>query len=79
LNDRVASLNNSFPYDAAWQRRVVVVKLALQEKEKAMRRRFYLFVLASVLLLVGIASTQDYPILEKIAQKVIQKYQTSAT
>jgi hypothetical protein len=43
-----------------------------------MRKRFYLFVLTSVLLPVGIASAQDYPIMEKIAQKVIQKYQTSS-
>ena len=43
-----------------------------------MRKRFYLFALASVLLPVGSASAQDYPIMEKIAQKVIQKYQTSS-
>ena len=43
-----------------------------------MRKRFYLFALASVLLPVGSASAQDYPIMEKIAQKVVQKYQTSS-
>jgi hypothetical protein len=27
---------------------------------------------------VGSASAQDYPIMEKIAQKVVEKYQTSS-
>ena len=43
-----------------------------------MRKRFYLFTLASILLPVGIASAQQYPIMEKVVQKVIQKYQTSS-
>ena len=45
-----------------------------------MRTRFYLFVLTSVLLPVGIASAQQhqYPIMEKVVQKVVQKYQTSS-
>jgi maltodextrin utilization protein YvdJ len=45
-----------------------------------MRTRWYLFVLTSVLLPVGIASAQQpqYPIMEKVVQKVIQKYQTSS-
>jgi maltodextrin utilization protein YvdJ len=45
-----------------------------------MSRRFALCVFVSVLLPVGIASAQQsqYPIMEKIAQKVIQKYQTSS-
>ena len=43
-----------------------------------MRKRLYLFVFTSILLPVGIASAQDYPILERVAQKVIQKYQTSS-
>lgn len=43
-----------------------------------MRQRWYLFVLTSVLLPGGLASAQDYPIMEKVAQKVIQKYQTSS-
>ena len=44
-----------------------------------MHKRFYLFMLTSVLLPVGIASAQpQYPIMEKIAQKVVQKYQTSS-
>jgi hypothetical protein len=47
---------------------------------RAMRKRFYLFVLASVLLSVGFASAQQpqYPIMDKIAQKVVQKYRTSS-
>jgi hypothetical protein len=43
-----------------------------------MCKRLYLLVLTSVLLPVGIASAQDYPIMEKVVQKVIQKYQTSS-
>jgi hypothetical protein len=44
-----------------------------------MRKRSYLFALVSVLLPVGIASAQEsYPIMERIVQKVIQKYQTSS-
>ena len=45
-----------------------------------MRTRWYLFMLASILLPVGIASAQQpqYPIMEKVVQKVIQKYQTSS-
>jgi hypothetical protein len=47
-------------------------------KEKAMRKRLYVFALASVLLPVGSASAQDYPIMEKVVQKVLEKYQTSS-
>ena len=43
-----------------------------------MRKRFYLFVLTATLLPVGIASAQQYPIMEKVVQKVIEKYQTSS-
>jgi hypothetical protein len=43
-----------------------------------MRKRLYVFALVSVLLPVGIASAQNYPILDKVAQKVIQKYQTAS-
>jgi hypothetical protein len=43
-----------------------------------MRKRLYLFALVSVLLPVSITSAQDYPIMDKIAQKVVQKYQTSS-
>jgi hypothetical protein len=43
-----------------------------------MRKRFYAFVLTSVLLPVGIASAQQYPIMERVVQKVIEKYQTSS-
>ena len=41
-----------------------------------MLKRFYFFALVSgVLLLAGVSSAQ-YPILDRIANKVIQKYQT---
>src|SRR5262245_20586000 len=44
-----------------------------------MLRRFYLFALVSVLLPLGIAGAQEsYPIMNRVAQKVIQKYQTSS-
>jgi ABC-type Fe2+-enterobactin transport system substrate-binding protein len=44
-----------------------------------MIRRATLLALVSVLLHVGMASAQEsFPIMEKIAQKVIEKYQTSS-
>jgi hypothetical protein len=45
-----------------------------------MLRRSYLFVLAPVLLYVCLAGAQEsqYPIRERIAQKDVQKYQTSS-
>ena len=44
-----------------------------------MLRRASLLALVPVLLTVGLASAQEsYPIMEKIAEKVIQKYQTSS-
>jgi len=52
--------------------------------EKTMNKRFYLlmmsclFAMASLLVFMGEASTQqDYPILDRVAEKVIQKYQQS--
>jgi len=43
-----------------------------------MIRRSCLFTVASVLLQVGVARAQQYPIMDKLAQKVIEKYQTSS-
>ena len=44
-----------------------------------MIRRFYLLALVSVLLPVGLSRAQEsYPIMERVAQKVIEKYQTSS-
>ena len=44
-----------------------------------MIRRAYLLALVPLLLHVGMASAQgSYPIMEQVAQKVIQKYQTSS-
>ena len=44
-----------------------------------MIRRAYLLAFVSVLLFVGLARAQgSYPIMERVAQKVIQKYQTSS-
>jgi hypothetical protein len=48
-------------------------------KETAMIRRAYLLAVVSVLLHAGLARAQEhYPVMEKIAQKVVQKYQTSS-
>jgi len=48
-------------------------------KEKAMIRRAVLLVCVSVLLHVGLASAQEsFPIMEKVAQKIIEHYQTSS-
>jgi hypothetical protein len=48
-------------------------------KEKAMIRRAALFACVPLLLHVGLASAQEsFPIMEKVAQKVIEKYQTSS-
>ena len=44
-----------------------------------MIRRTFLLALVSVLLPVGLAWAQEsYPIMEKVAQKVIEKYQTAS-
>ena len=45
-----------------------------------MSRYYYVLALITFLLYVGIAGAQgsQYPLMEKIAQKVIQKYQTSS-
>jgi len=43
-----------------------------------MIRRSALFAWVPVLLAVGLASAQEYPLMEAIAQKVVQKYQTSS-
>jgi hypothetical protein len=44
-----------------------------------MMRRASLLAFVSVLLPVGLASAQEsYPIMEKVAQKVIEKYRTSS-
>jgi hypothetical protein len=44
-----------------------------------MRRRAALLAVVPVLLSVGLASAQEsYPIMERVAQKVIDKYQTAS-
>lgn len=43
-----------------------------------MTRRYCFFALVFVLLYVGIAGAQDYPLMNMIADKVIQKYQQSS-
>ena len=39
-------------------------------------KRSYLFALALTLLYVCVAQRSEYPVMDKIANKVIQKYQT---
>jgi len=46
-------------------------------KGKDMTRLSYSLALALVLLYVGLAGAQDYPIMDMIANNVIQKYQQS--
>jgi hypothetical protein len=49
--------------------------------QKAISRCFYLFALVSMvsaLLLPVLAGAQEFPIMDRIADKVIQKYQTSS-
>jgi hypothetical protein len=46
---------------------------------KTVTKRFYQFAtVLSVLLLAGAASAQQYPIIDDIANKVVQKYQNSS-
>lgn len=45
-----------------------------------MRKIIYMFVVTSavtVLLLVAVAGAQQFPILDRVADKVVQKYQTA--
>jgi len=50
-----------------------------RRKGKTMRGRSYLFAAAPILLLAGIAGAQQsYPILDRLAQKVVEKYQSSS-
>ncbi|MGO9022508.1 MAG: hypothetical protein ACLQVJ_29580 [Syntrophobacteraceae bacterium] len=51
------------------------------KEQKVMSGCFYLFTLVSIvsaLLLPALAGAQDYPIMDRVADKVIQKYQTSS-
>jgi hypothetical protein len=41
-------------------------------------RRYWILAMIFVLLQVGVAAAQDYPIMNMIADKVIQKYQQSS-
>ena len=43
-----------------------------------MSKRIYLFVMAVGLLFIGVASAQEFPIMDAVADKVIQKYQNSS-
>ncbi len=44
----------------------------------ARRVRLCLFAVPALVLLAGLASAQQYPILDRVAHKVIQKYQNSS-
>ena len=43
-----------------------------------MIKRLYLLVPAALLLHAGFAAAQRYPLMDKLAEKVVQKYQTSS-
>ena len=43
-----------------------------------MIRLRYLFLLGVLLFQVGVAGAQQFPIMDKLADKVVQKYQTSS-
>lgn len=43
-----------------------------------MIKKIYLFAPAVVLLQVGISGAAQYPIMDKVAEKVVQKYQSSS-
>jgi hypothetical protein len=43
-----------------------------------MIRRYWILALAFVLLQVGVAAAQDYPVMNMIADKVVQKYEQSS-
>jgi len=45
---------------------------------RTMPRYYYVIALIALMFYAGITSAQQYPILDKVAQKVIQKYQTSS-
>ena len=60
-------------------RRAVLSLLKRPAREKAPGRRQYLFVLVlPVLLFAGVASGQQYPVMDAIADKIVQKYQNSS-
>lgn len=42
-----------------------------------MKRRYWLLTALLVLLFAGMADAQQYPMLDRIASKVVQKYRTS--
>ena len=43
-----------------------------------MIKRSYMFLAVALLLQVGVVGAAEYPIMDKVAQKVIQKYQSSS-
>jgi hypothetical protein len=45
--------------------------------EDPMSKRSYLFAAALTVLYLSVAGAQQYPIADKVAEKIIQKYQTS--
>ncbi len=46
-------------------------------KEKDMKRFSYFFALVFVLIYVGLAGAQEFPMMDMVANNVIQKYQQS--
>jgi hypothetical protein len=52
-----------------------VIKL---KKEEAMLKRVYFLPFLSTVFFVGVAGAQEYPLMNMIADRVIQKYQQSS-
>jgi hypothetical protein len=47
-------------------------------KEKLMNKQFWMFAGAAALVVAGVAYAQQHPVLDAVANKVIQKYQSAS-
>jgi hypothetical protein len=57
------------------------LKAERQRSDEATSKRLYLFVAVAILpmvLFAGVAGAQQYPIIDQIANRVVQKYQNSS-
>src|SRR5262249_32813729 len=64
----------------AWCRRLeLTLRTNPRKKELEMvRRRWYLLALVSALVGVGIVHAQQYPLIDRIGNQIIQKYQSAS-
>jgi len=79
LNEKEKTNMERKSCERRWIRRagVPLQRIAKQRKAKVMGKRFGLFAVPA-LLYAGIANAQQYPIMDKLADKVVQKYQSSS-